>query len=41
MSLENQSGYPVRELSALAMRWPHLQRLLERWLRHGQQYGQV
>ena len=33
MSLENQSGYPVRELSALAMRWPHLQRLLERWLR--------
>lgn len=33
MSLDKQSGYPVRELSVLAVRWPHLQRLLERWLR--------
>jgi Tfp pilus assembly protein PilO len=33
MSLDTQSGYAVLEPSVLALRWPHLQRLLERWLR--------
>ena len=33
MNPDHQPGYPVRELSGGAWRWPHLQRLLERWLR--------
>lgn len=33
MKPDSHSGYPVGELSGVAMRWPHLQRLFERWLR--------
>ncbi len=33
MNPDNKPGYPARELSVFALRWPHLQRLLERWLR--------
>lgn len=33
MTPDHQPGYPMPELSGWAWRWPHLQRLFERWLR--------